>query len=167
MSGCAILIRKDALRKIAYLDEGYFLYGDDIDLSISIRRLKMGLLFVPSAISWHKVSSGKQKAPRFTYQMKAKCDLRLILKNFPMRFVPSALFFKGVLFPLSEALYFYRNPRFLLLAAQAFLTNMKELKDTFESRRRADKIGKAVVKNRFPETIREAIKRIKEMKLYW
>ena len=154
LSGCAILIKRSVLEKTGCLDKSYFLYGDDVDLSITIGRLGMELLFVPSAISWHLVSASKKRAPRFTYQMKAKCDLRLILKNFPLRFLPSALFFRGAVFPLCEALYFHKNPGFLLLDAKAFIDNMQELRHTLKERQRAEQKGKANIKGRFSEIIK-------------
>jgi len=167
LSGCAILIKRSVLEKTGCLDQIYFLYGDDVDLSITIGRLCMELLFVPSAISWHMVSTSKKIAPRLTYQMKAKCDLRLILKNFPLKFLPSALFFKGIMLPLSEALYFYKNPGFLLLDVKAFLKNMQELKQTFEDRLRAKQNGEVKIKSRFNEILVEATKRLKERRVYW
>ena len=69
--------------------------------------------------------------------------------------------------PLSEALYFYKNPGFLLLDVKAFLKNMQELKQTFEDRRRAEQDGEVKIKSRFNEILVEATKRLKERRVYW
>ncbi|MFX1537139.1 MAG: glycosyltransferase family 2 protein [Promethearchaeota archaeon] len=167
LSGCAILIRRDVLSKVGLLDEGYFLYGEDIDLSISIKRLGKSLLFVSSAISWHMVSASKKKAPRFTYKMKVASDLRVIFKNFPLEYLHSALLFRGLVLPFGETVYFYRDPTLLLVAVKEFAKNLKDLKVTIEARRRMEQIGKATLRTRFRDIIREAAKRIKERQLYW
>lgn len=166
-TGCAVLIKRSALERIGLLDEGYFLYGEDVDLSINIRRLGLDLLFVPSAVSWHMVSASMKKVPFFAYEMKISNDIRVILKNFPLKYVFSALFCRGVILPISEALYFYKNPRLLLLVLRAFIRNMRDLRRTIRARVQMDSIGKVSLKNRFKEVIHEATKRFAEKRLYW
>ena len=166
-TGCAVLIKRNELEKIGLLDEEYFFYSEDVDLSISIRRLGLDLLFVPSAISWHMVSVSKKVVPFFTYGMKISNDIRVILKNFPFKYFFSALLFRGVILPIIEALYFYRNPRLLLLVLKAFKRNLKDLRRTFKARVQMDSVGKSPLKNRFKEAIRETTKRLMEKKLYW
>ena len=46
LCGCALVIKREVLNRIGLFYEGYFLYGDDIDLSFNIRRLKMKLIFI-------------------------------------------------------------------------------------------------------------------------
>jgi GT2 family glycosyltransferase len=167
LTGCAVLIKRSALEKIGLLDEDYFLYGEDIDFSISIRRLGLDLLFVPSAVSWHMVSTSKKKVPFFAYWMKISNDIRVILKNFPLKYLPSALLFRGIILPMSEALYFYKNPRLLLLGIKAFGRNLKYLRKTISARVQMDSIGKSPLKIRFKEAIHEAKKRLAEKRLYW
>ncbi len=166
-TGCAVLIKRSALEQIGLIDEDYFLYGEDVDLSISIRRLGLYLLFVPSAVSWHMVSTSKKMVPFFTYGMKVSNDIRVILKNFPLRYFFSALFFRGVVLPISEALYFYKNPYLLLLVFEAFRKNLNDLRKTIRARVQMNSIGKAPLKNRFKEVIHEAAKRFAEKRLYW
>jgi len=166
-TGCAVLLRRSALEKIGLLDEDYFLYSEDVDLSISIQRLGLDLLFVPSAVSWHMVSASKELVPFFAYEQKISNDIRVILKNFPLKYVFSALFFRGIILPISEALYFYRNPRLLLFVLKAFERNLKNMRKTIRARVHMDSIGKAPLKNRFREAIHEATKRLLEKKLYW
>ena len=167
LTGCAILIKRDLLAKIGYLDEGYFLYGEDHDLSTSIKRLRKDLIFVPTAIAWHKVSASKKKAPLFAYNMKTKSDLRFILKNYPLKFLASALIFRGFFFPLSEMVYFYKDPLYLLNATESMASNLRHLKLTIRERKRVQQLGKVMIRNRFKEFVMEASKRIREGKLYW
>ena len=167
LTGCAVLLRKDVLKRLGFLDEGYFLYGEDIDLSINIKRLGKKLLFVPSAISWHMVSSSKKKAPRFTHEMKIASDLRVIFKNFPLRYLPSAVVFRSLSLPFAEAVYFYKDPTFFLVAVKKLAQNFRDLKHTFKARKRVEQFGQTPLKIRLKEIMREVVKRIEEKQLYW
>ena len=167
LSGCALAIKREVIEKLGLLDEGYFLYGEDVDLSFGIKRLKKTLLFVPSAKSWHMVSSSKKKAPNFVYGLKINSDLRVIWKNFPLYFLPSALFFRGILMPIMESIYFYKKPTYITIGTKAFLRNVQKLRVTFMARKQADQLGKLLIKNRFKETVQEAKKRLTERQLYW
>lgn len=68
--GCA-LARRSALKKIGYMDERYFVYFDDIDLLVSLKKAGYLIAFVPKAISWHKRTSTheKDKGRRVTYYL--------------------------------------------------------------------------------------------------
>lgn len=54
VTGCCMLIPSDVLKKIGILDERYFLYYEDSDLSERIKRAGFSLSFVSRAIIWHK-----------------------------------------------------------------------------------------------------------------
>ena len=53
ISAACCLVRKDALDAVGGLDEGFFLYEEDVDLSLRLRRAGYGLLFVPDALVFH------------------------------------------------------------------------------------------------------------------
>jgi len=55
-SGCAFLMKAEVLKKIGSFDEDYFLYGDDIDLSLRLRKMGYGLYFIPKSRIWHRTS---------------------------------------------------------------------------------------------------------------
>ncbi|MBC8551852.1 MAG: glycosyltransferase family 2 protein, partial [Candidatus Brocadiales bacterium] len=56
ITGCALLIRRDAIEKIGLLDERFFLYCEDVDWGL--RCIKAGLknLIIPGSHIWHKIS---------------------------------------------------------------------------------------------------------------
>ena len=58
LNGCALLIRKNLIKEIGYLDERYFLYFEDDDWTLKARRAKWKLLYYPKAKIWHKSSLG-------------------------------------------------------------------------------------------------------------
>ncbi|MFH1038826.1 MAG: glycosyltransferase family 2 protein [PVC group bacterium] len=56
-SGCAFLIRKEALVEVGLFDDDFFIYGDDAELSLRMRLAGWKALYVPSAVVYHKYSA--------------------------------------------------------------------------------------------------------------
>ena len=58
LTGCALLLRADALREVGLFDEAFFpSYVEDADLSLRLRNAGYKLMYVPAGKLWHKVSS--------------------------------------------------------------------------------------------------------------
>jgi len=55
-TGCCSLFSAKALRKVGLFDERYFLYFEDVDLSVRLKRGGFGIFFEPQGIIWHKVA---------------------------------------------------------------------------------------------------------------
>lgn len=69
-SGCAMLMRTDALRTVGGFDERFFLYFEDADLSFRFRKAGFDILWVPTSRILHKVSATtltKVGSPRVHY----------------------------------------------------------------------------------------------------
>lgn len=56
ISGCALLIKREAIEKIGLLDERFFLYWEDVDWGLWAKKTGFKNIVVPSAKIWHKVS---------------------------------------------------------------------------------------------------------------
>ena len=54
---CCMLIRAEVFAKVGFMDERYFVYGDDTDFVYRARECGFGLRYTPSAVLDHKVSS--------------------------------------------------------------------------------------------------------------
>jgi N-acetylglucosaminyl-diphospho-decaprenol L-rhamnosyltransferase len=61
LSGACLLVRRDALEKIGGWDEGFFLYGEDVDLCLRLRTAGYRVLYEPLASTMHV---GGASAPR-------------------------------------------------------------------------------------------------------
>lgn len=55
-SGACVLIRKEVLRKVGLFDENYFLYWEDVDLSLRAKKAGFLVYYYPKSYIWHKVS---------------------------------------------------------------------------------------------------------------
>jgi GT2 family glycosyltransferase len=57
ISGCAMLIKRKVLDDIGLMDESMFLYYEDSDYCLRARRRGYRIVYVPTSIVYHKVSS--------------------------------------------------------------------------------------------------------------
>ena len=62
-SGCAMLLRMDALRAVGGFDPRYFMYEEDVELSLRLVRAGYTLRYVPDALIHHRVG-GSQRSQR-------------------------------------------------------------------------------------------------------
>lgn len=68
-TGCSVLIKREVLEKIGLLEEKYFLYLEDVDLSVRAAQAGYGIGFCPTSKVWHKNagSSGGAGSPLHQY----------------------------------------------------------------------------------------------------
>ena len=65
-SGCAMLLRTDALQVAGAFDPRYFMYEEDVELCLRLGRAGFSLRYVPGAVLYHRVGGsqrGKGEAP--------------------------------------------------------------------------------------------------------
>ncbi len=68
VSACAMLIRKEVIEKIGYLDEKFFTTAEDSEYCIRAKMAGYRIFFIPEAKVWHKVSSSTGgEDPRATH----------------------------------------------------------------------------------------------------
>lgn len=53
LSGCALLVSREAIEKVGLLDEAFFAYGEDIEWCFRGKRADLRVLLVPNAHVWH------------------------------------------------------------------------------------------------------------------
>ena len=86
LSGCCLLGRMESLRAVGFFDEGYFLYEEDADLCLRLRRAQWGLAFVPDAEVVHHVGRSAATAPQRSRLEYHRSHLRYYaLHNGPIR----------------------------------------------------------------------------------
>lgn len=99
LTGCAILARSDIVYECGGFDESYGIYSEDVDLSLKIRKKGWQLWVLPTAHSWHKVSSssGGELTPQKAY-LRTKSNVILLKKHLRRCSLPLTLFSLTVLF---------------------------------------------------------------------
>ena len=61
ITGCALLIKKEAIEKIGLLCEDFFMYYEDIEWSLRAQKAGYKTMVAPAAHIWHKVSRSASK----------------------------------------------------------------------------------------------------------
>jgi GT2 family glycosyltransferase len=66
---CGVLLRREVIEQVGLLDEQFFLYYEDMDYCLRLRRAGFQLLLCPAAKIWHDVStsSGGRDSPLKRY----------------------------------------------------------------------------------------------------
>lgn len=67
VSGAYMFIRREALDKVGLLDEDFFMYGEDIDLSYRILKGGYQNYFLPTPVLHYKGESTKKSSYRYTH----------------------------------------------------------------------------------------------------
>jgi GT2 family glycosyltransferase len=81
-TGCALLIRMSALKKNVLLDDRFFLYLEDADLSLRLREAGYRLVYVPASRIYHKVHhAGDKPRPLYYSTRNRLLILRLHFKG--------------------------------------------------------------------------------------
>jgi len=82
LSGCFWLVRRDAVDQLGGLDEGFFMYGEDMDWCRRFWSGGWSLIFVPDAVAIHYGGASSANAPvRFAVELQ-KADLRYWRKHY-------------------------------------------------------------------------------------
>jgi GT2 family glycosyltransferase len=58
-TGCCLLVRREVLDKIGFLDNHYFMNLEDLDLSVRAQRAGFATIYAPKAVIWHKNAISK------------------------------------------------------------------------------------------------------------
>ncbi len=80
ITGCMILFKSEVLSIVGLEDERFFMYLDDIELSLRIKRFGFDLLYVPNSIIYHKVLGEKENPLKLYYSVRNR--LLLISSSF-------------------------------------------------------------------------------------
>lgn len=54
LTGCCVLLKRQILEKVGLFDKKYFLYYEDADLSVRIKKAGYNIIYCPKALAWHK-----------------------------------------------------------------------------------------------------------------
>jgi len=86
ITGCSFFVRSEILKKIGFFDESYFMYMEDLDISLRIQKAGFKTMYNPASIVWHKNASssgGSGSSLHEYYQTRNR--LRIGMKYAPLR----------------------------------------------------------------------------------
>jgi hypothetical protein len=150
-----MLTTRDVLKKVGLCDPDYYIYHEDADFCLRVKRAGYKIVYVPSAVFWHKGSSTVGKFSYNGYYYLSRTQIRFILKNFPLRYMFFALSYclvvkTGIdllmaisplrkiamfLFPrFSGYMYGKSNPQLIKAKKEAIIWNIKNIKKTIQAR---------------------------------
>ncbi len=81
LSGCFWLARREAVEQVGGLDEGFFMYGEDMDWCRRFHNAGWELRFLPSARAIHYGGASSANAPLRFFVEKQRADLQYWAKH--------------------------------------------------------------------------------------
>ncbi|AIH04367.1 MULTISPECIES: glycosyltransferase family 2 protein [Thermodesulfobacterium] len=82
LTGCVLLLKKEAIEKVGFFDENLFFYGEDLDYSLRVKKAGFELLWVPNAFAWHDIDIIKYRTTPFVLYNLAKSNVLVRKKLF-------------------------------------------------------------------------------------
>lgn len=86
-SGAASLYRVSALKEVGLLDEDFFAYYEDVDLSFRMQLAGWKVRYVPESKVFHKIGMTSSRIKGFTTYQTMKNLPLLLVKNVPKRYL--------------------------------------------------------------------------------
>jgi hypothetical protein len=80
-SGEAMVVRREAIERVGMMDEAFYLYFEEADWCLRVRRAGYRILAVPSSVVWHKVSATLGRSWPGTDYYMTRNRLRFIARN--------------------------------------------------------------------------------------
>lgn len=81
-TGCCMLFRKELIEKVGFLDEDYFMYLEDVDFSLKVKRAGFRILLNADAYIFHKVGTSSEKFSIERIRYVFNSHTLLIRKNY-------------------------------------------------------------------------------------
>jgi|GEM_PF-1427833 len=97
LHGCATLLRKSVIDAVGAFDETFYIYHDDVDLNLRIKRAGYRLLYVPEAVVWHERKATPVKGESSNRKVIEQRNLFLLLRRYARR-IQRVRYHGGVIF---------------------------------------------------------------------
>jgi GT2 family glycosyltransferase len=90
-SGGASLFRVNMLAEIGLMDEDFFAYYEDVDLSFRAQLAGWKVAYVPQSVVYHEISTTGSRIKGFFTEQTMKNLPMLLTRNVPTRYLPKVL----------------------------------------------------------------------------
>jgi len=109
ITGCALLVKSAVLREVGLLDLRLFVYWEDADFCMRVRKAGYRCVFVPMARVWHKISQTCGLESSFTLYLGTRNQLTWTAEHIPFPYKPGALAFVFTKKLLKMSLLAFKN----------------------------------------------------------
>jgi len=142
ISGCAMFFKTDYLKNNRLFDPVFFMYDEDVELCLNIKKQKKKIYFISDSVIFHKCQGSQKKNVQKNINQlhpKNKNVSFYLSMTIPNRFFILKKYFKGfnrVLYQLSLSFYFLsKSIQFLLFGKfrLMFLTITLVIKSNFKT----------------------------------
>lgn len=82
LSGACLMVRREVLESVGPLDDGYFLFVEDMDWCRRIRDAGWRIVYVPDAVVTHKVGASRGPVPSSVVWARHRGMFRYVRKHF-------------------------------------------------------------------------------------
>ena len=113
----AAAYRREMLEEIGLFDEDYFMYNEDVDLSLRAILLGWKVRFVHKAVAWHLLSASTGFLSDFSVYYNSRNWIWSILKNIPTKVLLKEMPF-FMLRNVTSMVYFCSKGRFSILKSK-------------------------------------------------
>jgi len=90
-SGGASIYRIKMLKQIGLFDQDFFAYYEDVDISFRAQLAGWKIKYVPDSIAYHQIGASSSKIKGFTTYQTMKNLPWIIVKDVPMRLIPTVV----------------------------------------------------------------------------
>jgi GT2 family glycosyltransferase len=82
LTGCVLMLKREAIEKVGFFDETFFFYSEDLDYSFRLKKAGYKCLWVPSSIAWHDIEMRTRFSSPFAMYNLAKSGIIVRKKHF-------------------------------------------------------------------------------------
>ena len=103
-TGCLWFFHKNLIEKVGFMPEEYFMYFEDVDYCMNIRRKGLKIIYLPQVKIWHKVGASSDICGKIpNYEMMNRNRFILAKKYLSLR---ERIVFRMFMYPRSVAWFF-------------------------------------------------------------
>jgi len=115
ITGCAMMIKGEVIKRIGLLDPDYFCIFEDADLCLRSRRAGFEVVYIPTAKVWHKISSsfGGYFSPLSVYY-RFRNNILFMRKNMHASdWLPFSIYFARILLTSIMTAILHKKPEII------------------------------------------------------
>lgn len=97
VSGCCMLVKREVFEKIGFFDEKYFLYLEDVDFCVRVKKAGYKIYLTPTAKIFHYGGASGNDWIKIVYSLKN--SILFTIKWTPFLHKPAALIYNLIFYP--------------------------------------------------------------------